>query len=200
MSDIRNTTAAMTDPVEAERFLLEDMEGGPNAPVEAQEAAGQREMLTAAALPTRTMYCTDRDLIDLGFTLGDPRPDDPLFRDATFPEGWTRVPFPDSDYGTYVVDRLGRPRVLLWYKSAFYDRRAHIKVLDVHSYAEYCVDRRTPPVLDQEWATRERMLAALDDIAVRQTESRASFADDPDLLAVNQEWADAIAWVRDQLP
>ena len=203
MSDIRDTTAAMNnDPAEALLFLAESMATGtPGPTITRQEAAGQREMLTAAAIPTRTMGCTDQDLLDLGFTLGPPRHGDPLFRDATLPAGWTRAAVDDTGLATYLLDPLGRPRCSVFYKAAFYDRDAHITILSVPAYVSQCIDRRQPPVLDEVWATRDRVLAALDDRAATAAE-RIEFWQGhgrADRAEEHQEQTAACAWVRAQL-
>lgn len=198
MSDIRDTTAAMRDELEATLFLGQAMADGPSAPIEAQEAAGQQEMLTTVAIPTRTMHCTDQHLLALGFTLSAPRPDDPLFRDATLPDGWTRVPADDTNLWTYLLDPHGRPRCGVFYKAAWYDRRASINMLTVHAYAERCIERREPPILDEVWATRERVLAELDDIAAYMTKAieNCRQAGDTDLASRIQDQLEACAWVR----
>ncbi len=40
-------------------------------------------------LPTDTLG-TDEKFLALGFTFGEPHPNDPMFRATTLPKGWTR--------------------------------------------------------------------------------------------------------------
>lgn len=91
------------------------------------EAEGQRQLVNSADLPTDT-HGTDDAFIALGFTFGEPHAGDPLFRPATLPEGWSKQ---GSDHAmhSYVVDDKGRRRVNIFYKAAFYDRRADMGIL-----------------------------------------------------------------------
>lgn len=88
------------------------------------EAAGQQQLVNSDRLPVDTDG-QDQAFIDLGFTFGEPDADDPLFRPATLPEGWTRRAS-DHDMWSYLVDETGTDRVSIFYKAAFYDRRAHM--------------------------------------------------------------------------
>jgi hypothetical protein len=94
--------------------------------IEAQEAAGQAELLASTSLPTRIIGgSTDADFEALGFTFGEPNPADPLFRPATLPKGWTMT-HGGSSYWTKILDERGLQRVSIFYKAAFYDRSAHM--------------------------------------------------------------------------
>jgi hypothetical protein len=94
------------------------------------EANGQADMLACDVLPTRLGGATDEDLTELGFVLGDVVDDDPLFRYATIPPGWTRAPA-EGLCGSYVVDEHGRRRLMIFYKAAPYDRKASCVLLPV---------------------------------------------------------------------
>jgi hypothetical protein len=77
-------------------------------------------------IPTRLLGCSEADLTELGFQLGeDPAPDDPLFRPAVLPEGWSRRRT-DHDMWTELVDQDGVARARIFYKASFRDRRAHL--------------------------------------------------------------------------
>lgn len=91
------------------------------------EAAGQRQLVNSDRLPVRILGATLADFEALGFTFGEPEPDDPLFRAATLPAGWTRR---GSDHAmwSYIDDETGTPRVAIFYKAAFYDRRAFMRL------------------------------------------------------------------------
>lgn len=108
-----------------EQFLGAFIEG--DHYIENMEAAGQRQVVESDVIPTELLRCTDDDLTALGFTLGDPVEDDPLFRHATLPEGWCREGS-DHDMWSYIVDGEGKRRVAIFYKAAFYDRKAHLSL------------------------------------------------------------------------
>lgn len=96
------------------------------AAIEAQEARGQAELARSGLLPTKVVGATEDDLRADGIALGDPLEDDPLFRPATLPDGWAVRPDPGHAMWSEVIDDADRPRWLIFYKAAFYDRRAHI--------------------------------------------------------------------------
>lgn len=120
MSSPRNTSKA--DPVE--NFLT--AMGG----IEAQEAQGQREMVASSVLPFPNWQSSDAAFEELGFKFGDKIAGDDLFRQATLPAGWTKV---GSDHAmwSYVADERGINRVGIFYKAAFYDRRADMHIINV---------------------------------------------------------------------
>lgn len=97
--------------------------------IEDMESAGQRQVVNSDRLPTQT-HGTDEAFLDLGFSLGDPDPADPMFRPATLPEGWKREGG-DHAMWSYIVDERGIRRVAIFYKAAFYDRRADMHLQDV---------------------------------------------------------------------
>ena len=96
--------------------------------IEAQEARGQRELVASTKLPTDCR--DDEPMIALGFTFGPADEGDPMFRDATLPEGWRRR---GSDHAmwSHIIDERGIKRVSIFYKAAFYDRSAHMGLLNV---------------------------------------------------------------------
>ncbi|SET51723.1 hypothetical protein [Nonomuraea wenchangensis] len=155
MSSPRNTSK--TDPL----LLLADAmgPGGPSASIERMEAQGQREIVNSTVLPSRLNYGTEDELTALGFKLGDKVAGDPLFRHAELPTGWKRE---GSDHAmwSYLVDELGRRRVSVFYKAAFYDRDAFLNVNTVYGYIGECISEKRTPVLDEVWATRKAVHAA----------------------------------------
>ncbi|MCW2899294.1 MAG: hypothetical protein JWO67_1559 [Streptosporangiaceae bacterium] len=165
----RNTERAMhEDPIEAMLFLAAAMGGNPSTPIEAQEAAGQRELVNSDVIPSQINGGSEADLTSLGFVLGEQVDGDPMFRRATLPAGWKREGS-DHSMGSYIVDGLGRRRCGIFYKAAFYDRSAHISVTSVYGYVSECLHDGKTPVLDDEWATKSAVLAAVEQI--RDTES-----------------------------
>ncbi|HEY9395862.1 MAG TPA: hypothetical protein VIP58_17045 [Nocardioides sp.] len=120
MNSPRNTSKS--DPMEN---LLAAMGG-----IEAQEAQGQRELVASAVLPFPGWNSSDADFEALGFTFGDKVPGDDLFREATLPPGWTRKGTEHAMH-TDVLDERGIARVGVFYKAAFYDRRADMHIINV---------------------------------------------------------------------
>jgi len=123
MSNITNTS---TDPVTPYLVLAEGISDGGSGAIEAMEKRGQTELVNSDRLPTDT-GSSDEAFLALGFTFGDPDPSDPLFRPASLPPGWKRQAS-DHDIWSYLVDEFGRRRVAIFYKAAFYDRRAFMRI------------------------------------------------------------------------
>ena len=106
-----------------ENFMVASTPGG----IEAQEKAGQQELVNSDKLPTRFNCCTQEEFEALGFTFGDEVEGAPIFRHATLPAGWKREAA-DHDMWSYIVDETGTRRVSIFYKAAFYDRSAHMSL------------------------------------------------------------------------
>lgn len=86
-----------------------------------QERRGLDELLASDVLPVRGSGHPALAMIEWG----EPVPDDPLFRFAWLPEGWSRRA--TEDHRTFeVVDDAGAARAVVFYKAAFYDRKADI--------------------------------------------------------------------------
>ena len=89
------------------------------------EAAGQQQLVNSTALP---IDCRNREAFEaLGFVFGDPVDD--LFVNVTLPTGWSKK---GSDHAmwSHVVDERGLNRVAVFYKAAFYDRRATMHLVN----------------------------------------------------------------------
>ena len=98
---------------------------GPSGYIEGMERAGQSQLVHSDVLPTDAPW---DELAELGFMRGEKRDD--LFTSATLPEGWKRE---GSDHAmwSYIVDERGVRRVAIFYKAAFYDRKAHAHIQNV---------------------------------------------------------------------
>lgn len=171
---IDNTTRGMQeDPAEGLLFLAEAMgPGGSDGAIRALEKRGQQQLVNSDRLPSE--FKGDRaEWEALGFTFGDPDPDDPLFMPATLPEGWKREPA-DHDMWSYVTDQHGRHRAEVFYKAAFYDRSAFMRLSSLWSYVQAHVDDGEPLLIDGEWATRD---AVADAMREHVDESRKDAAD-----------------------
>lgn len=87
-----------------------------------QEKRGQRALVASGGQLPRTGF--DRAMLEtLGFKIGDEIDD--LFIAVTLPAGWAMKPTSHSMHSD-VVDEQGRERIHIFYKAAFYDRRAHM--------------------------------------------------------------------------
>jgi hypothetical protein len=121
---IRNTSKM--DTADMLGFLIAGMDGDPSAPILAQEAQGQREVVNSTLIPT-DMHNPAEDFEALGFVLGEVKDDDPMWREATLPDGWAREGSSHSMW-SYIIDERGFRRCAIFYKAAFYDRSAHIGI------------------------------------------------------------------------
>ena len=92
--------------------------------IERQEAAEQRKMVGEAnRLPTDGDWSAleARGVVRGGLVDGDP-----LFTHCTLPEGWSIQPT-DHSMWSKVIDAAGVEVAMVFYKGAFYDRRAHFR-------------------------------------------------------------------------
>ena len=120
----RNTKAvAETNPM----VMLAEMIGAstPSDAILQQKADGQRSFTTSDTLPTR-MSEDDRNVLEqAGVVFGDQVNGDEMFTYVTLPAGWKKVAT-DHSMWSNLVDDKGRTRASMFYKAAFYDRRAHL--------------------------------------------------------------------------
>lgn len=123
MNDHVENTA---DPDKMPRHFVGLLAEGNDKYITGMEAAGQRQLVAAEGLmPAEGDWDALRAL---GF--GEPEPtDDPLFVKTTLPSGWTKGATP-HDMHSSVLDERGVERVNVFYKAAFYDRRASCHVID----------------------------------------------------------------------
>lgn len=96
--------------------------------IEHQEKVAGQQLAASTLLPVETR---DREaILALGVELGEPQADDPLFCEAKLPAGWTKKASSHSMW-SYVYDADGFKRIGLFYKGAFYDRRAEMNIVGV---------------------------------------------------------------------
>jgi hypothetical protein len=62
-----------------------------------------------------------------GFIIGEIVSDDPIFRSVQLPSGWKKK---GSDHNMWssVVDEAEKERISVFYKAAFYDRSAFMRI------------------------------------------------------------------------
>ncbi|MET9081407.1 hypothetical protein ABZX77_05800 [Streptomyces sp. NPDC004237] len=140
--------------------LLAFATGDTDTVIRTQERAGQQQVVNSEQLPTDLNGNDRADFETLGFTFGEPDPRDPLFQPATLPDGWHKQGS-DHDMWSYILDQLGRRRVAIFYKAAFYDRRAFMRLNTVYGYITQCVYDDAPIVTDDTWATPAVVAAEL---------------------------------------
>jgi hypothetical protein len=131
-----------------EQILVEAMlEDRPGQAIENMEARGQQQLVASTKLPVKTGYLENDDgpYLALGFEFGPPDPEDPIFREAKLPPGWSKQATEHSMHSV-IVDERGEERVGVFFKAAFYDRRAHLYMIpqcvcghssNAHPYTEY---------------------------------------------------------------
>lgn len=94
--------------------------------IEAQEAAGQAMLVASEQLPKKVDNATRAQLVALGFKFGADVDD--LFVTATLPPGWKKRATSHSMHSD-IVDDKGRVRASVFYKAAFYDRKADMRMV-----------------------------------------------------------------------
>lgn len=106
-----------------------DMSAAMPGGIEASEKLGQIAFVHSTAMPVELQ--PDRAAFEaLGFKFGLPVEGDRLFVHATLPEGWKKQGT-GHDMHSEIVDETGRKRVGVFYKAAFYDRRADAFIIPV---------------------------------------------------------------------
>lgn len=115
-----------------ENFLVAATPGG----IEAQEKAGQAALCASAQLPKPTKYHgnTQEQFEKIGIVFGAPVDD--LFVSVTLPAGWKVQPTNHSMWSD-LLDEQGRKRAGIFYKAAFYDRKAHMSLSRRYNVSGY---------------------------------------------------------------
>lgn len=121
----------------SESFLMEALlTGDPSKYIERQEKRGQAVLVASSGLPIAGSIDTPENkaaLERMGITF--PGPSDDLFVKAALPGGWKLVPT-DHDMWSSLLDEKGRKRASVFYKAAFYDCRAFMR-LDRRFHCDY---------------------------------------------------------------
>lgn len=104
----------------------------PGKTVQHQEARGQAELCQVtdrrAQLPAKGMVDFPKEWAALGVEIVAPSQGDPLFVDVVLPEGWAIVASAEHSMWSDLLDERGRKRAEIFYKAAFYDRKAHVRI------------------------------------------------------------------------
>jgi hypothetical protein len=157
---------------DTENFLVAATPGG----IEAQEKAGQLALVGSTDMPI-VMKPSRESFEKVGFKFGDEI--DTVFLKAELPKCWTRAAT-DHSMHSDILDDQGRERVSVFYKAAFYDRRAHAYLNPRYTVdcvflrenqqtpseqVAYCVKDsgkeiyRTEPIGSTDWAADKKVRA-----------------------------------------
>ncbi len=99
--------------------------------IERQEAAGQASFVQSTTLPKDC----DRNILTLaGVIFGDDFDD--LFVTVQLPDGWKKQATEHSMHSD-LLDEKGRKRGAIFYKAAFYDRKAHMSLCRRYNHSKY---------------------------------------------------------------
>jgi hypothetical protein len=128
--------------------------GGLDGYVGEMEQRGQEQLVHSDRLPVELNSSKEEDFLAAGFTFGEPDPQDPLFRPATLPEGWKREGM-DHSMWSQIVDHKGRQRVRIFYKAAFYDRRAFMSLVSPLEVLSDLFEQDIKELPIDDWRTRE---------------------------------------------
>jgi hypothetical protein len=110
-------------------FVLEAIVLGQGPAIKGQEARGQQDLVNSTTLPTEMGsydgYTTKTVMEQAGVKFLGPVEGDELFQYVELPPGWKKVAT-DHSMWTKLVDDKGRERAAIFYKAAFYDRKAYM--------------------------------------------------------------------------
>ena len=98
-----------------------DMVASTSSGIKAQEARGQHKLVNSDVLPIKCTNCDKERLETLGFVFENHVDD--LFVEVQLPKGWKKV-VTDHSMWSHLLDAHGHRRGSIFYKAAFYDRRA----------------------------------------------------------------------------
>lgn len=119
-----NTGIRLTPAMLAAEALGFGILAGTPAAIYASEKRGQAELVQSTNMP---IDLHDRTAFErCGFVFGDKIDD--VFQVATLPPGWFRQAT-DHSMWSKICDDKSRDRVSVFYKAAFYDRRAHASLI-----------------------------------------------------------------------
>lgn len=178
--------------------LLTAMEPGG---IERQEWRGQRNLVHELnRLPIKSPW---EELEKLGFERvqenGDTVVIDDVFCQVTAPEGWTHQAT-DHSMWSALLDPQGRKRAEVFFKAAFYDKEAFLRLVKRFSYDYHPEDHYDNSDLSYEDRKSGRWRAEVDDMATDKVVFSTEW-DDGD-TSENEEKARASAqvWLNDNYP
>lgn len=144
--------------------------------IEASEKAGQIALVASTDMP-KELRPSREAFEKIGFKFGADV--DELFIKANLPPGWTRAAT-DHSMHSDILDEKGRKRVSVFYKAAFYDRRA-----DAYLVPRYTIQR------DYDLSGDDLAYVVKDagtEIYRTITTQRKSYTDDDGHMSVAKNW------------
>jgi len=123
---------SMRKPDEMPHAIL----GGDPGAILDQEAAGAAELRIKSFLPVQGTQGREEEWEKVGVTFG-PVPDDDIFREAFLPEGWVKESDSHDPRHMVIRDAKGRVRATMFYKAAFYDRKANVNLRSRYSIRQH---------------------------------------------------------------
>jgi hypothetical protein len=124
---ITNTTEEIASGDGAMAMVLSLLSGDQEQAILGQERQGQAELVGSTVLPTDIQGDGRRALEVAGVVFGKRVAGDPMFTEATLPEGWRKVAT-SHDMWSDLLDDLGRVRARIFYKASWHDRSSHMSV------------------------------------------------------------------------
>lgn len=162
--------------------------------IEAQEKAGQTMFVSNATLPKVMLHgCTREKLEAMGIRFGADVDD--LFVTAQLPDGWKKKAT-DHSMWSDLLDEKGRRRAEIFYKAAFYDRRAHISLCLRYGISSYeaCNGDGTP----DEYGKHSHMKTVVEDCG--KTIRVVGVREGRDHKTGDEHNKQAVAWLDEHHP
>lgn len=163
--------------------------------IEAQEAAGQVALVNSAILPKMMSFgCAKEELEQIGIKFLDEV--DELFVDVTLPEGWKKVAT-DHSMWSELLDDKGRKRAAIFYKAAFYDRKACLSLCCRYNTESLTVDEQGKPV---EYGKHKRNIEVVKDASTNEIIYSVDGWFDRQWEQADETRAMVKAWLETNLP
>lgn len=175
-----------------DRVVFDALETGDvSTAIEMQEAAGQRAMVNGQRLPRKIPHwqkvtwpevCVAWGMKIVGEV-------DDLFYNVDLADGW-KIIATEHPMWTQLVDAQDRQRATIFYKAAFYDRRAHITLTE-----RYAV------MIDYERVAPLRAVVVMDGATQKVLREFGTATDDPqDYDKMNKFEKQARLWIDEHYP
>lgn len=111
------------DDIDQTGILLDALSGRGDGSIERSEAQGQQDMVASEDLPADMSPSREEITEHTGIQFHEDLNE--LFVRVTLPEGWKKEAT-DHSMHSKLMDEQGRERAGIFYKAAFYDRRANV--------------------------------------------------------------------------
>lgn len=162
--------------------------------IEAQEKAGQTMFVSNATLPKEMLGGCTREMLEaIGIKFGADVDD--LFVTAQLPDGWKKRAT-DHSMWSDLFDEKGRKRAAIFYKAAFYDRKAHISLCRRYNISVYeACDANGNAA---EYGKHSHMKTIVQDCGVLLHE--VGLREDRDYATCDAHEAQAEAWLNEHYP